>query len=626
MLAPSAVRNRPTSASLAALAVLVAASGLAFADGPDDGVEGAAPPAPAPAPAADDAEAASPTPAASSTPTDTGPAVELERSFRIKAKGATRAVAGAEAGSGGGAGGAGTGLAVAPRGITHAPAVVFTRDGKMLVTATSDGAVVAWDADTREERRRLEVVTDGSISTMAIDRDGEHLVVCRDGGGIKSVDLETGETIAEIEKIATKAVAVAPDGASIAMAVGNAVEIRAVPGLELQRTLEGHEAAVTDVEWSPDGKLVVSAGQDGRVRVLDAAGEVVRELKRGQPVYAVAFAPDGKRFAYGGHERLVTQVEIASGEETLISGADRQPYWITSLGYSPDGSEIAVGDESCDVWLHEVEARKLLFHGKHHVECWLEAPAWSPDGEQFVFGCRPNTHSGVPAVWAGNDIAEAQLAKGYRDNGVVLRQLRERLIDQARAPENAVMNGQLLALLERREALLGNGGEDGRKAAQARLDALVAAAAEDWLPAGARQGIQVFALNDVQGQLDQTIPQNGDLGGPQLDLGAMNGFSNGLSGLGAPAAPAPGALDASNLAQDAELRGAALAGTPEKQAELEKLHEAIDALKKNLLEKPDLIEIVDQAQHAQGLQKDAFEAELSDVQGGFNVNCWKRKK
>src|ERR1700750_378954 len=61
----------------------------------------------------------------------------------------------------------------------------------------------------------------------------------------------------------------------------------------------GHGDGVRDMDFSPDGRRLVTAADDGRVRVWDVGtGEVRRTIKAGGPG-AVRFFPDGERIAAG---------------------------------------------------------------------------------------------------------------------------------------------------------------------------------------------------------------------------------------------------------------------------------------------------------------------------------------
>jgi WD40 repeat protein len=85
---------------------------------------------------------------------------------------------------------------------------------------------------------------------------------------------------------------------------------------------KGHEGEITSLAYAENGKFIASGGVDGSMRlwgadpdVKDQYGKVVRRVKGGAPVRAVAFLPGSNALAIAGDDRGILVVDVAEGKE-----------------------------------------------------------------------------------------------------------------------------------------------------------------------------------------------------------------------------------------------------------------------------------------------------------------------
>jgi WD40 repeat protein/class 3 adenylate cyclase len=109
----------------------------------------------------------------------------------------------------------------------------------------------------------------------------------------------------------------------------------------ISRFLRGHEGPVNDVAFSPDGGLLASIGDDGRIRFWDGrSGRSVRKpLAPGGRVPAgdaIAFGPEGK-LVVGGSDGMVRLWDVPRRRQIAALAAPD----VSDLAFSPDGSRFA---------------------------------------------------------------------------------------------------------------------------------------------------------------------------------------------------------------------------------------------------------------------------------------------
>jgi WD40 repeat protein len=181
----------------------------------------------------------------------------------------------------------------------RAAAIAWSPDGAWVFSPSSRPAGRLWDAKAGKAVRMIAAGT-GEIYSAAFSKDSKRLLIGWTGGQLLLVDLVSGtETKIEGTAGAIHAVAFHPSGTAFAAAgAGRAIYIFDAPTSKLQRQLEGHTELIYSLDFSADGKRLVSASTDQTVRLWDAAtGDSLLRIPFESQVYLAKFSNDGARIA-----------------------------------------------------------------------------------------------------------------------------------------------------------------------------------------------------------------------------------------------------------------------------------------------------------------------------------------
>lgn len=149
-------------------------------------------------------------------------------------------------------------------------------------------------------------------------------------------------------------------------------------------TLTGHESAVTDCAFSPDGTKILSASNDKRLKMWDAlTGAELMSIEQDDRVIACDVSPDGARIVFGvdryGEGRLSIR-DAETGSEIMTLREEKRG--MALCAFSPDGrSLLSAYFTSLNVW--DLESGTLRFSLKGH-NSFINDCRFSPDGKLIL--------------------------------------------------------------------------------------------------------------------------------------------------------------------------------------------------------------------------------------------------
>lgn len=117
---------------------------------------------------------------------------------------------------------------------------------------------------------------------------------------------------------------------------------------------------VNSLAFSNDGKRLVVAGGDGKIRVIDAASGTVERTLSGHTnaVYIAVFSPDEKLLASSSRDLTARVWDVASGRELHKFTGFRCA--VKSVAFSPDGRTIAASGNDGMIKLWNLKTEKEL--------------------------------------------------------------------------------------------------------------------------------------------------------------------------------------------------------------------------------------------------------------------------
>ncbi len=266
----------------------------------------------------------------------------------------------------------------------------FNTEGNQIVSLRQDGSISLIDPLTGNS---IDPITrELPVRTAVLSNQGKYMLAGETNGRIT---LWSGQSIAPqavMEDRVFDLTCLAIDEENGLLAAGTRSGSALIWDASGIRLWEGNadSASVSALQFSPDGALLITGDEFGRIRIFSSEeGRPFGEWsghRRG--VSAVAFSKDGQTLASAGEEGGVSIRDISNGIELGFFVGDETG--ISSLVFSSDDSAVITGGKTGAVRAFNLDhiAAPCVYHG--HEDLVFET-ALAPDGQTLISVSRDAT-------------------------------------------------------------------------------------------------------------------------------------------------------------------------------------------------------------------------------------------
>jgi WD40 repeat protein len=258
-------------------------------------------------------------------------------------------------------------------------AVAYSPQGALIVSSAADNSIRCWDAKTGKESFRFPGHRE-PIHALAFSPDGKTIASSGKDRTIRLWDVTSRkEKGCIINQDVDGALAFSPNGKWLAGRGGGAIRLWDTGSFEERDRWPGHFGFIMSLTFSPDRRVLVSTADT--VRFWDVVSG--RELRRLRPPPVewcsdVEFSPDGKILAYTAPPSTVRLLDGATAKP--ISDVEVKGGGIDNITFSPDGTILATTSRDNTLRFWDTKTCKELRR-------WNERsfnPTFSSDGRLLV--------------------------------------------------------------------------------------------------------------------------------------------------------------------------------------------------------------------------------------------------
>ncbi|RKG90506.1 WD40 repeat domain-containing protein [Corallococcus terminator] len=272
----------------------------------------------------------------------------------------------------------------------HVIAVAFSADGQRLLSTSMDKSARVWDLETRKEAHRL-MGHEEKVESGAFSLDGQRIMTAAADHALRFWDARSGQLVDVVRNAGDVSAAAIDPAFTLVIQAGwdGRVQLVEARGGALVERLDAHRGFVMCVALSPDGRTFASGGMDGVLKVWSRPGAPPDTLLRGHGAWVEALAFSQEQELISGAEDGLRRWRVADWNRVVSSAEGTEA--TVSLAVSPDRKLLAVGTLKGRVRVLEAGSGRPLLE-LSGVKGSVRAVAFSPDGKRLAAAGDPDIH------------------------------------------------------------------------------------------------------------------------------------------------------------------------------------------------------------------------------------------